>query len=456
MAVISNHGHIDGNIFIEGDPSGQFLSNDGTIDGVISFGAIGKATLNNSGTIIGPISFGGGTNTVNNEGHIYGNVDLSGSDGTYDGEAGTLTGSVTGGTGIDTFLGGAGKEVFEFGNNALSAADTIDGGGGYYDRIQFITTKPTITITAAQFTNVSHIEQVALANATNTLVIPDALVTSADDNHLLMVTGGTGADTIDASLVTTSGDHVSLLGGAGADLIKFTATGLNSGDTVNGGNDAASDHLIFTTAGKIAQAQFAGVSHIEELVLANGANTVVLGDAMVGSSDNNHQLIVFGGTGSDAINALAVTTTTDHVRFRGAGGADKFYFGSGSDISAYGGVSDSTGNAQGTAYDRFIKFDAAHDRIDLPASDDPAQVVSVAGGTLNSGSGGTFDTDMASAIGSSLAAHTAVVFHVTGGNLKGHDFLVVNPTGTAGYVSGHDYVFDITGYSGTVVKGDFI
>ena len=43
--------------------------------------------------------------------------------------------------------------------------------------------------------------------------------------------------------------------------------------------------------------------------------------------------------------------------------------------------------------------------------------------------------------------------YVTAGNLANHDFLVVNPTGTAGYTSGADYVFDITGFTGALVTG---
>jgi len=33
---------------------------------------------------------------------------------------------------------------------------------------------------------------------------------------------------------------------------------------------------------------------------------------------------------------------------------------------------------------------------------------------------------------------------------------VINPTATAGYSSGHDYVFDVTGHTGTFTVADFI
>jgi len=50
---------------------------------------------------------------------------------------------------------------------------------------------------------------------------------------------------------------------------------------------------------------------------------------------------------------------------------------------------------------------------------------------------GNLDSDMAAVIGrAQLAAHTATDFHVTAGNLAGREFPMVNPTGTAGYVSG--------------------
>src|SRR5262249_44059840 len=121
----------------------------------------------------------------------------------------------------------------------------------------------------------------------------------------------------------------------------------------------------------------------------------------------------------------------------------------------YTAVSDSTGNAAGTAYDTLVNFNIINgDRIDLPSADRPTSIATVASGNLAAGS---FDANMNTAIGGSLAAHGAVLFQLTGpGTRHGHDFLVVTPTGPPGYSSGHDYVFDVTAYTGTVTTSTFI
>jgi hypothetical protein len=43
-----------------------------------------------------------------------------------------------------------------------------------------------------------------------------------------------------------------------------------------------------------------------------------------------------------------------------------------------------------------------------------------------------------------------------GGTLDGHVFLIVDANGDAVYEGGTDYVFDITGYAGTIGTGNFI
>ncbi len=63
--------------------------------------------------------------------------------------------------------------------------------------------------------------------------------------------------------------------------------------------------------------------------------------------------------------------------------------------------------------------------------------------------------DLEAAVGQ-VGAHQAVLFHVTAGDYSGHDFLIVNPNDTAGYVDHYDFMFDITGYSGTLTTNDFI
>ncbi len=85
--------------------------------------------------------------------------------------------------------GGAGADTFRFAAANFSASDLIDGGGtGSVDTLAFTTAG---TIAAPSFANVSGIKRITLANGTNNVAIPDALVTSASGS-LLTVIGGAG------------------------------------------------------------------------------------------------------------------------------------------------------------------------------------------------------------------------------------------------------------------------
>jgi len=363
------------------------------------------------------------------------------------------------GAGNDTLTGGVGADTFDFAATDLTSADTVNGGtGASVDTLTFTTVG---TVTASAFTHVSHIEKIVLANGTNSLTLSDALVGSSDDSALplLIVSGNAGNDTIDASAVTTAANRVlfssgagddTLTGGAGADTFNFAAPYLTSADTVNGGTGASLDTLAFTTAGTIAASAFAGVSHIEKIVLANGTNSLVLSDALVGSADDAHLLTVTGNAGNDTINASAVTTAANSVSFNGAGGADVMTAGAGADTFVYAGASDSTG----VNYDTITGFNYSADTFDIPGG---AGVITgidtkVASGALSTA---TFDTNLAAAMTGHLGAHHAVLFTPNSGTLSGATFLVVDLNGTAGYQAGADLVIRMNGATGTLAMGGF-
>jgi hypothetical protein len=143
--------------------------------------------------------------------------------------------------------GGAGADTFLFTPAHFSASDLIQGGPtGSIDTLGFTTAG---TIGSGAFANVSGIERIVLANGTTSVSIPDALVTSAANSSLTIV-GGTGADTINASGVTTATNSVRLIGGAGADHLiagggaetfVYTAASDSTGpdyDTITGMNFA--------------------------------------------------------------------------------------------------------------------------------------------------------------------------------------------------------------------------
>ena len=244
------------------------------------------------------------------------------------------------GNGTFDLIGGAGADVFRFDNDTrlggptFNSQITINGGtGASLDTIAISTTG---TVAATSFINVSHIEIVTLANfGTNAVTLADAMVSTADDGQLVTVNGGAGNDTIDASQVTTAGNHVALLGGGGTDLFRVAGGNFNSTDTVNGGSDSAIDTLTFVGAAALSSDAFANRSHIEVVRLDDGLNSLVLTDAMVGSADDNHLLTVYGGIGADTIDASAVTTAANSVVFDTGAGNDVLTGGAGNDSAIY-------------------------------------------------------------------------------------------------------------------------
>jgi hypothetical protein len=115
--------------------------------------------------------------------------------------------------------GGAGADTFTFDPAHFSRADIIQGGAGpAIDTLRFSTAG---SISAASLANTSGIEKIALANGTNSLTLPDALVGSANGG-LLTVVGGNGQDTINASAVGAA-HRVIFDGGGGADTMTAGA-----------------------------------------------------------------------------------------------------------------------------------------------------------------------------------------------------------------------------------------
>jgi hypothetical protein len=109
---------------------------------------------------------------------------------------------------------------------------------------------------------------------------------------------------------------------------QFDPTTLQSTDTVTGATGSFLDLLIVTTGGTILGSQFAGVTNMEELFLANDGNNVTLIDSLVAGSSIGFFAVV-DGEGSDTVDASAVTAMP--VVFFAAGGSDSFKGGHGND-----------------------------------------------------------------------------------------------------------------------------
>jgi Ca2+-binding RTX toxin-like protein len=162
-----------------------------------------------------------------------------------------------------------------------------------------------------------------------------------------------------------------------------------------------------------------------------------------GSAENEGSLHLTGGKAGDVLIAGGGKDV-----LTGGAGADTLTGGAGADHFAYAAVAQSNGLHFDTITDVNFKADKFDLNVAVKAID--AGVT----GTLNAHNVDASLTDVAG----SLHAHRAMVVTDHGGALDGHQFLVVDANGVAGYQSGADYVFDITGatHVAALTKADFI
>ena len=241
---LTNGGTSEGGVDL--GAAGSTIVNTGTIDGLVDlWGGVGSYHFTNSGLINGDITFTGTGNVYNGAaGSVTGTIHGAGADGVYyggnDGETFDMTAS-----GAKLVVGGSGSDTFKFTAAGLTRATTVQGGGGTGVHTLDFTTAGTIS--ASQLFHVSGIEQIDLANGTNSIALTDALVASASQAALTLWCGS-GADTIDASGITSAANKLTIDAGAGIDNIiagqgtdtfVFTSASQSTGpgyDTIAGAN----------------------------------------------------------------------------------------------------------------------------------------------------------------------------------------------------------------------------
>jgi Ca2+-binding RTX toxin-like protein len=395
--------------------------------------------------------------------------------------------------GNDSAYGGGANDQFLL-YGSLTAADTIDGGigtdtlylngdysGGFTFGASTITNIESIVLTAGHSYNFSSVDANVASGATmavsaialgsgNTLFFN----ASAETDGSLSLTGGAGNDTLTGG---AQGDTFNLFaggsdaayGGGGNDLYNMNAA-LDAGDELNGGAGTGdtvslsgdySAGITFgtSTIGNIEQIQMSsGFSYnfttAEGNVTAGqtltvGAATLIVSNTLTfnGAAETDGHFTITGGAGDDTLTggALADTFTLGGGTntATGGGGADDITCGAGADTLVLAGVSESNS----AAYDMIGGFNADADKFNLPVA---VGSVSTASGSISAAS---FDADMGTVISDQICA----VVTATGGDLIGHVFLFVDGLGGGGgYQAGADYIFDITGYTGTLDTGDFI
>lgn len=285
--------------------------------------------------------------------------------------------SVTGGGGADVFSsgggndtlnGGDGNDRFNISASNLTSSDIITGGAGA-DTLVFSSAG---TITSSALSNVSGIDTITLSNGTNSLTLTDAIIASGTGS-VVSITGGTGADSVDAT-AAVSGHMVSVTGGEGADSLaggagNDTLNGGDGADSLNGGagnnslnggaandtflvaissldsNDTlvgstGTDSMVFSDAGTIASGTFAHITGLESFTLAtsSSANSITFSNDFV-TSNSGTSLTVDGtnASGADSIDGSAYAATTVGMSLSGGAGNDTLKGGGGVD-SFVGGV----------------------------------------------------------------------------------------------------------------------
>jgi Ca2+-binding RTX toxin-like protein len=242
------------------------------------------------------------------------------------------------GGGTDAITGGAGNDIIRFSIAALDGADAVRGGAGTDQLIL----SGGGAMTAAKLAGVREMETVLLANGGITLTLDNAF--SLRNAATLTVYGATGNDVVDATGITDAGRGVlviadagddTLRGGAGADVFRFAAGALTAADTVTGGAGGATDTLQFTSAGTVAAAALAGVTGIEQVVVAAGVD-LSLSDAFVASSANGGLVTVLGSSGNDRVDAGAVASAGARIDVNAGAGDDTFVGGAGNDVFRFG------------------------------------------------------------------------------------------------------------------------
>jgi len=395
---------------------------------------------------------------------------------TFKGQSATAGLDLIGGAGNDALTGGNYADIFDLshggndvakGNDgddtfllggAFTAKDTIDGGSG--DDIAIFNGNysaglhvnagtmrgvETLTFTAGHSYDLHISDSVLAAGTTMTVAgsalgAPDSLGFHGgkETDGSFAMTGGAGDDALvggdmnDSFDLTLGGKDVAF-GHGGSDTFDVGGA-FTSADDINGG--AGNDVVILDGNYAFLGINAGTMRGVETLTLDGGHSYAFrTSDAVVAAGATLTVDASALGT-SDALFFNGTRETNGHFNFVSGLGADELTGGALSDTFTYGGAADSSSST----YDTIHHFDFNSDLFDLPAAVTGIDA-EVHGGQLDAAS---FDGDLASAM-SGLGIHHAELFAPDSGSLSGHLFLVVDANGTAGYQSGQDFVFDVTG-----------
>jgi Ca2+-binding RTX toxin-like protein len=387
----------------------------------------------------------------------------------------------------DTISSGAGTDGITVAIAQLSSADTINGGAG----TDTVTFSDTGSSADSDFTNVTNIEALTLADGTNSIVLGAEY---AESGSVTVTTQGTGADTITLGSGVTTAQTIALTGGAdvisaasasGAMTFTITSDLLTAADTITGGTGA--DTLTITgNSNTISSAEMANVTAIETIkvgsnaavnISLNDANTVsgvVTVNAALATSaavtfsaaaEDDGTINFSGGGGIDTVTGAETTATGDTIStgagadvITGGKGGDTLTGGAGADVFTYTATTHSTG----TAKDSITDYTSGTDFLTFTIDNSANTSGQTYDATIQTARAGTsaVQSNMSGSIGQTFfdTTNNVLVVNANADNLVTTlDYQVgLNAASTAANtVAAGDVRFVITGGSGadTIVTG---
>ena len=374
--------------------------------------------------------------------------------------------------GDDSAFAGAGMDSVFFGA-ALTTADSADGGA---DRDQLSIQGDYRTVPLVLGSGVVNFESFLLLSGTDTRFGDDGThsysydITSADETvaagQQMVVDGAqlqVGEDfTFDGSAETDGAFRLwggmgleDLTGGAMSDQFYFSSGRFGADDKVDGGGSrdqlglrgdytlefgadqitSIESLLLLSGRGVVDNTDYDYDLTMDDLNLAGGvlmtvdAGQLTAGEHLTfdGSAETDGSFRIFGGAGADSL----IGSANGDIIF-GALGKDYLKGGAGADAYSYRSAADSTS----TGYDTIDGFEFGIDTLDLPGVHDSY------GHTAGSVSTATFDADISAATVGMLGS-SALFLDVTGGDLAGKLFLIVDQNGIVGYQAGEDFVIEL-------------
>lgn len=292
------------------------VSNSGTISALVGSAVVhdvhGATTrIVNDGLIEGvfAISLGSGYDQVFNTGTIVGDVTLGGGNDRYEGVAGLVTGSVSGGDGNDLLVGGATGEWLSGGDgidtlnggggndvlNGGAGIDDLDGGEGR-DRAVYDDAGGLTVDLEFQELNTGSAAGDILDSVEGVVVTGGASQLFGDSGRNLLIGGG------EADLLDGRGDVDRMAGGAGNDIYVVDHRRDRIVEYAGGGSD-----LVRASSNYVLPDQ------VEALTLTGSAGIDATGNALANAL-----------TGNTAANVLRGLLGSDTLT--GGGGVDIFRF----------------------------------------------------------------------------------------------------------------------------------